>query len=256
MPPDRNALPVSMPDVGLDGAFAQRAVVRADAVHVWLIPLDGNREMEDGCRRLDVDELARRDQFAFAKDRRQYIQAHVAVRAVLARYTGCDAGEIRFRRGAHGKPALANRNEPDLRFNLSHCRGLAVLAVAAGRDVGVDVERLDRAGPELLHSTVFWTREERDALARYPERDRPAACLRGWVRKEAVAKAVGIGIGSGLDRFAVSIGENPVLLRMDESLGAGRRFWLADLRLPGHAASLAVEGAAPAVTIVDALQHE
>ena len=46
---------------------------------------------------------------------------------------------LTFREAGGGKPKLANTDLP-LRFNLSHSKTLAVLAIALDKEVGVDVE--------------------------------------------------------------------------------------------------------------------
>ncbi len=45
--------------------------------------------------------------------------------------------------GPNGKPVLSRKTDSlGLCFNLSHSHGLAMLAVALGREVGIDVERI------------------------------------------------------------------------------------------------------------------
>ena len=79
---------------------------------------------------------------------------------------GTDPAEIVLEAGVGGKPQTA---EPTpVRFNLSHSGELALVAITAGREVGVDVERTD------------------------PKR--PPAFYRSWVRHEARAKCTGAGI--------------------------------------------------------------
>ncbi|MGC1853430.1 MAG: hypothetical protein WA687_13430, partial [Solirubrobacterales bacterium] len=67
--------------------------------------------------------------------------SHRALRRVLAHYLDADPGEIELRTGEYGKPALADPGAP-LRFNLSHSSGAALIAVACGREVGIDIERI------------------------------------------------------------------------------------------------------------------
>jgi phosphopantetheinyl transferase len=93
------------------------------------------------------------------------------LRALLARYLDRDPRALDFVIGPHGKPALlAEEGTPamDLRFNLSHSGRLALFAVTAGREVGVDIECADgRRTEEFLHA---------------------------WVAREAVGKCRGTGL--------------------------------------------------------------
>lgn len=91
----------------------------------------------------------------------------LALREVLARYLDEDPAGIELRRGAHGKPALADPSSP-LRFNLSHSGDLALVAVTHGLEVGVDIQKIK------------------------PRRD--IAFYKAWARREAIVKCVGTGL--------------------------------------------------------------
>jgi phosphopantetheinyl transferase len=93
---------------------------------------------------------------------------------------------------ANGKPYIRNGH---ISWNASHTKDWAVLAVtSAGAAIGCDVERLDRQlrAPEALarrlgltHSTDVVGVDE--SLSR--------RVLRAWSEREAVAKALGTGLG-------------------------------------------------------------
>jgi 4'-phosphopantetheinyl transferase len=143
------------------------------------------------------------------------------LRSVLGHYLEECPGGIELRRGPHGKPALAD-NRAALRFNLSHSGGTVLIAIAFGREVGVDVE---------------WIRPRRDvlALARRAlepaeaaavEATAPAARLEAfydaWTRREAIGKCFGTGLTAPPRRCGFAVG----------AIDAG----------PGFAAAIAVEG--------------
>ena len=115
-------------------------VLGEDEVHVWRIALDcgDGDSLRSG---LSSDELARAARFHFERDRTRFSVARAALREILAHYLGASPDEIAFVYGGHGKPALAPPHG-DLRFNLSHSHDVALCAVARGREVGVDVERI------------------------------------------------------------------------------------------------------------------
>ena len=76
--------------------------------------------------------------------KRRFVVAHGAVRLLLAHHLQQSARDLVFSVGSHGKPHLDAATA--LEFNLSHSGELALIAVALGRAVGVDVESLSR-GP-------------------------------------------------------------------------------------------------------------
>ena len=87
---------------------------------------------------------------------------------------------------AHGRPLLvcAGRVLP-VRSSLSRARGLSVVALAVGVDVGVDVEQVAAAGFDGFDEVALHPRER----ATTP---RQRAVV--WTRKESLLKACGTGL--------------------------------------------------------------
>lgn len=139
-------------------------------VDVWRADLAAlGDELED---LLCPQEHERAARIAPERNRVMWARSRGVLRALLACYLDADPRALRFALGPHGKPALAGEG---LRFNLSHSGPLMLVAVSAGRNVGVDVER-----PRKRYTTEF---------------------LRAWVAHEAAGKCLGTGLtdlGSGL----------------------------------------------------------
>lgn len=163
---------------------------------------------------LDAEERARAAGFADPRARLRYVIAHVALREVLAQYTGTDAARLRFGRdrpggvgrGPGGRPVLLGFPEGP-HFSLSHSHDLIVIAVAAV-PVGVDVQRMPRSGTvdallPRLHPA------EREALLRVPRAARAVAFARLWTRKEAYLKGLGTGLARGLATDCLLDGTQP-----------------------------------------------
>ena len=88
--------------------------------------------------------------FILLADGERYAVAHANLRRILGAYLNRAAETICFRINHFGKPELAG--EASLNFNLSHCRSTAVLAVAHGQPVGVDVEDVKPVEPEVAET--------------------------------------------------------------------------------------------------------
>jgi 4'-phosphopantetheinyl transferase len=154
---------------------------------------------------LDENERARAARFVFESDRSRFIAAHAWVRITLAGYLDLDPSTLRFGTGPHGKPHLVGA-PIDLRHNLSHAGDRALLAVALGHDVGVDIER-ERAIDVPGLSQRFFAPSESEAICALPEAERLQGFLRCWTRKEAFIKARGDGLAFPLSGFEVSLAD-------------------------------------------------
>src|SRR5262245_60905040 len=185
----------------------------AGEVHVWRLALDQpERVLAEFRETLEAHELERAGRFHFEKHRNHFIVGRGGLRNVLARYLDEKPEEVRFSYGLYGKPALVGEQ---LRFNVSHSHGVALFAVAADRDVGVDVEhiRADFATEDIARR--FFSRLEVFAFNGLPKEEQVAAFFRCWTRKEAYIKAIGRGLSEPLDAFDVTLvpGEAAALLR-------------------------------------------
>jgi len=198
---------------------------------------------------LSAEERSRAGRFRFPVHERRFVAARGLLREILACLLGRPPAAIAFQYGPHGKPSLAPTSSPgvDLRFNLSHADEVALYAIAVGREVGVDVERVRLLPDAEQVAERFFSPGERAALRRLPPRERAAGFFACWTRKEAFLKATGEGLSRPLDSFDVSVppSESARLLRVDgDSLAAQRWSLTAIGPAPGFAGAVAFEGQA------------
>ena len=223
-------------------------------VHVWWAALDlDTQRVAHLADSLSPDERARAERFHFDRDRVRFIAARGVLRALLGGYLGVSPPALAFEYGPHGKPALAASSTgapaaalaAEVRFNVSHSTGVALYALARGRDVGVDVEGLrgDFATDEIADR--FFSPAERMALRALPAEARCAAFFACWTRKEAYIKARGVGLSLALDAFDVSLapGEPAALLATRDDPAARDHWSLRALDPgPGLAGAVVAEG--------------
>lgn len=110
---------------------------------------------------------------------------------LLGRYAGLDPGQVRLRRGPFGKPEL---DPGTIQFNVSHSGGMGLVALAAERRVGVDVEEIrgDVRVDDLARD--FLSAQERELLRGLQGDARTQAFYAAWTRREASIKARGSSI--------------------------------------------------------------
>lgn len=168
-----------------------------------------------------------------AADRRRFSGARVGLRTVLAQRLGCAPSALRFRTGSHGKPYVEAPGTAA--FNVAHAGDYAWIALAeAGGEVGVDIERIDPAlGLAAMRELAAHCLTPRECawLASLPAHAWPSSFFLLWTAKEALLKALGLGIADHLQHVSVVAD------------GAGGACRLAVVPEPGqlaaHAAALA-----------------
>jgi 4'-phosphopantetheinyl transferase len=207
----------------------------ADGVEIWRADAS-EVSLERAAALLPADEVAQFDRCR-PEVRRVRGVTRALVRMVLGEHLGRPPRSLRFGVGEHGKLALA---EPDggWRFSVAHSGDRGAVAVTHRRDVGVDLEAVPGALPDL--EAVARHRlapEEAASILDRPEPERLMAFLRCWTRKEAFLKATGAGFTAPLDGFAVSVDEAPLLLRREDAL----RWELDDVDVgPGYVGAVVV----------------
>lgn len=219
-----------------------------DEVHVWRAglnwPAQGIGELK---QILSPDEREKADRFHFDVDRRRHVVGRGLLRLLLGRCLGAAPDRLQFDYSAHGKPSLAVASaKMPLQFNVSHSGELVLIALARGRVVGVDVERI-RTDMEVKGiAERFFSPGERTALAALDASVQHDAFFACWTRKEAYIKARGEGLSLPLDQFDVSLapGQPARLLETRPDPAEARRWVLRELDVGAeHKAALAVERA-------------
>jgi 4'-phosphopantetheinyl transferase len=220
-------------------------------IHVWIVRVCPRAI--DTCRLLlSEDEAAHSSRFLLERHQRVAVVSRGFRRIVLARYARVDPRALIFTVGPHGKPSVGGGVPPteDLRFNVSHSGGIVALAVARGRDVGIDVEsfRQDRdLGRIALDS--FSARELTD-LSALPASLWTDGFYRCWVQKEAFVKLLGDGLSFPLDCFDVDANPTRAPRLLDIRAPAPNALPCSMALLaspPGYVGVVAVRGLPPAI---------
>jgi len=188
---------------------------------------------------LNEPERRRASNFAFDKDRNEYVTAHAMLRITLARYLRCEPKYVVLTQSHHGKPVCLQDTE--CTFNLTHSQGAILIAVAAGYDVGVDVERV-RPVPDIENlARRYFASKENERLFAFDPIERERAFFQLWTRKEAYLKSLGAGLWHSLDSFEVAFGSGVPFRLCGEEPGPWSLFDFEPFR--GFVGALAVRGA-------------
>lgn len=130
---------------------------------------------------------------------------HSDVKKILSYYLQTKPQAITITRSNTGKPVLCGEYEGKLYFNISHTENKVMLAVAS-RPVGIDFESIKRKIDfKPILKRFFSNIEQDDFIDAISKTDLTESEIffRGWVKKESILKAVGIGL-SGIKDYQIS----------------------------------------------------
>ncbi len=211
----------------------------SDLVEIWSEQVD--EQGPDGAPGvLDAAERERAGRYRFARDRERFVARRAFLRRVLAGYLGIAPAAIRYRHAARSRPEI----DPSygISFSTSHSDGLAIVAVARGRLVGVDLERLRPIPDALDLARSLFAPPEYEHVRNVPVDARCEVFLHLWTRKEAYVKALGVGMSLPFDRFDVLDHDADGQIIEDSARGA--RFAVARLEgVPGYIGSVVLSDA-------------
>lgn len=240
--------PPSPPQAAASGGASPHIALPPGRIDLWCVPLAGfGADEQAACLALlSETEQARHRRFAVEPARLQYLATRGLVRTTLSRYAPRPPQDWRFDTNPFGRPLIeAGQCDGRLFFSLSHTGGLAVCAVAATPEIGVDVERWDRAADPLALAPSVLAPEETTRLIEARPEERARLFLTAWTLKEAYVKARGMGLALPLRgvRFDIDAGDPKAHFAAGIADDPGR--WTFRMLAPTaeHALALAVAAA-------------
>jgi 4'-phosphopantetheinyl transferase len=211
-----------------------------DRIRVWVIDTDTAPDTAERYERLlDEGEFAHAADFLRDRDRHRYLVAHGARRVILGRELDVEPQTLTFAADTNGKPTLADGGP---HISLAHDGALALLAVAANREVGVDVRHLaEGLDPVDMSERYFLPFEARYVAGGHDLLEQTDRYARLWTRKEAVAKVAG-GLGWANTKAAVL--QRDLVACVEPA--SSHRHRVAPVAVPsGYRAAVALFGEAP-----------
>lgn len=221
-----------------------------DVVEVWSVDLPAQVDPDD-LALLDDGERDRAVRFHNEASAAAFVARRSALRRIVARALGVSPVEVAIVRAPcprcgshrHGPPHIALRGAPAV--SVSSSGSLAVVATARHGPIGVDIE-LTRPPPfdPLEAAAAVAGASEAAHLTQLQGPARLAAFHRMWSRKEAVAKAAGVGfLGRLRDIDTVPQRPGSLVLTGTPVHGGPAVWWVQDLAVsPGFHGAVARAG--------------
>ncbi len=168
-------------------------------VHVWRAPLDDSPERASRFRRYLSDaERTKADRCRTPHPQYQFVITRSILRILLSQYLGVLPTHIQFNTQPQGKPILVKPSSIPIQFNVSHTRGMALIALTLQYAIGIDVEGIDRKIQASDIAKRYFSAQESAYLASLSPPERLHQFFSHWTCKEAYLKMGGEGITGGL----------------------------------------------------------
>ena len=169
----------------------------------WIIAapigLMQNQLQEQIERFLSDEELSRARRFRQYEDQQRYILAHGLKRFTLSKILKLEPSSLSFSVAEKGKPSCDDSE--NIEFNLSHSGDWVLCGVSSIASIGVDVEIATRDVSDAVASYSLTSEQ----LIEVRQSTNPAERLMlYWTQKEAISKAVGLGLSIGFDSLECS----------------------------------------------------
>jgi 4'-phosphopantetheinyl transferase len=217
---------------------------RTSDCHVWWARLASYQPALEA--RLDDRELQRAGAFGRPEDRARFVLGCALTKMIVGWHLSTPPGDISLDRTCpqcgrpHGKPRVV-AGDSAVEVSVSHAGQLVVVALHPHAPVGIDVELIGAALDYDEIARVALSAPEAARLSRLPAEHRASAVATYWVRKEAYAKALGVGLRFPLSRITVSAPDEPPRVIATDAPERAAKIQMRDLAvLPGYVAAVAV----------------
>lgn len=158
------------------------------------------------CKMLSVEEFRRAMSFRFSADRNTFLFSRALIRTTLSQFADVAPEDWTFEFNSQGKPAVAacHGEARHLTFNLSHTRGMILLALGWRRELGIDVETTNQKIELSIAEQVF-SPSEMASFRQLDISDQLERFVDLWTLKESYIKACGSGLSMSLNRFGFDV---------------------------------------------------
>lgn len=226
---------------------------RRDRIHLYMCRMhwvDDDALLTRYHEMLDDGERERHARFRFDRDAKLFLISHALMRTALSDFANTDSNidpaSWRFETNTYGKPEIApGDGTPRMRFSLSHTHGLAVCAVTASEDIGVDAEAINRnTDVAALVPRILSPSEQIRFQLAAPDMRR-SHFLSLWTLKEAFVKARGLGLNLPVEELSFFMNHGAIKFGCTTAAESSPQDWAFSLMQPAaeHCVSVAVRAA-------------
>lgn len=154
-------------------------------------------------RIMSENELQTSKGITTEKGRRRYCLRKGLTRIILGDFLNVAPHQVQYGYDERGKPFLPKGGPGRWEFSLSHSGDYLCLGIGPNNPLGVDVEQINlQRNVGGIAASVF-SPEEWRIYRNYTPPEQLLFFYRTWIQKEAIGKALGLGLASGFTGFSV-----------------------------------------------------
>lgn len=182
--------------------FNSFMTLKEGELHIWRYTLDeAEYQAEKVLPLLSKEEQERCAEYLNEAEKIRYTCNHRFVRQVLAKYLHVEPSHIIFSKASMGKPFIEG---VDLYFSYSYRTTFCLLAISKQREVGIDIEKIKVLQDPPTFASFSFSEEERKIIFDSPEDSFQNTLFTFWTFKEAIIKALGVGLNADLTKIDLS----------------------------------------------------
>lgn len=171
-----------------------------DSISLFYFVVDGSSALRYKSI-LSSEEMEKADKFRFESDHIRYIVCRSVLRLLLGYCCRCKPEALDIKYKKYGKPHLDAKNA--VYFNVSHSDEQCLIGISKHAEIGVDIENIKTLESVNEMSKTIFNQEEMNLYETVSSEQKMDFFYACWVRKEALFKALGIGISDELRSITV-----------------------------------------------------
>lgn len=122
---------------------------------------------------------------------------------VIAKFFGIKPSQISIKRTIWNKPYLGMKGFTKAYFNYAHTKNYLLVGFSNNFEIGVDIEEINDGHKSIELITECLADEEKLYIKELEKEQKREALLKIWVQKEAIGKALGVGLLYDLSSITV-----------------------------------------------------
>jgi len=184
-------------------------ILGKEELHLWWLPLQlEEHQRNTAYSLLNKQQINKYERRSTPELQHAYLASRYYLFTLLAAYQKCNPNNIKLSYSRLNKPYIDNQTHTDsqdaLEFNFTDTNidhnSYALYAFSWNRQVGIDIEALERSANFKQIAQRRFTTQELDFSTRASGEIDPQKCLSIWTRKEAYGKATGKGINFEMNK--------------------------------------------------------